>query len=111
MWMFSKDGFFSVVQNEYCSPGELAVRARCRKDLEAFCRATKTPAKKIIRTPKADYRFRVHVKRELWAAYAAAAAGAIDYPNFKNETCSGDLGRSLAYHGCWASMNNWQDSL
>jgi hypothetical protein len=109
MWMFSKEGFFSVVQNDYCSSGELAVRTRIKKDLVRFCNATKTDKAGILKTPDADYRFRIHVPRSTWAAYAAKAAGEIDYPNFKNAACSCDPARSRVYHECWENLYEWQN--
>lgn len=111
MWLFSKDGFFSVVKNRYCKDGDLAVRSRCKDDLIRFCKVTKTPQKGIKVFPDADYRFRVHVTAETWAKYAGACSMNIDYPNFKTAVHSVDpsIRRSHAMHECWAAMNNFQE--
>jgi len=110
MWLFTKDGFYSVVKNKYCGPDEVAVRARTNDDILNFCLATKTPTKRTIRTPEADYLFRVHVSREVFTNYVHECADQIDYPNFKNKAIApGDHARSDAYHKCWEALHAWQE--
>lgn len=110
MWMFTTDGFFSTVQDDYCGQDEVMVRARCRQDLEAL-RSRMGWAAEVLTTPQADYRWRMKVSRSQWAAYAAQAAGGIDYPNFKAQALdAAGRHRSRAYHACWAALHGWQDT-
>jgi len=80
MWIFTKDGFFSVVQDRDDETVVL-VRARRRADLENILKPEELPG--IQDTPGADYGFRIFMDRKRWTSYAAAAASRIDYSNFK----------------------------
>lgn len=107
MWLFTPDGFYSVVKNDFCKLGELAVRTRSREDLIRFCKIAGINPKKIIKTPEADYHYRVHVKAALWSTYVAAIALNVDYPNFKDKVQTVDPSetRHTAYLRCWSAMS------
>lgn len=91
MWLFTQYGFFSVVaarkdggHSMEIDPDILQVRARVRAHLEALCkRIDALHGSEIIKTPKADYLFRILVDREVWLNAAGDLAGEIDYTNFK----------------------------
>ena len=110
MWIFTKDGFFSVVQDNYCGDDELMVRARVKKDLASLLKKIGTPKKKAILTiDHADYRYRVKVKKDDWVKYVAHQALDIDYSNVKGTLIDhNDHGRATAYYGCWESMHSLQ---
>ena len=56
-----------------------------------------------------DYRFRVCLPRDTWAAYVAAAAKAIDYPNFKAAIAERQgADRAHVYGAVWAAMFAFQ---
>jgi hypothetical protein len=95
MWIFTKDGFASIVADE-TNPEFLLARGRIRGDLEKLFHGCKVEV-----TPEKDYRFRTHVTREAVAARLAELAAVIDYPNFKN-ACDDD--RHDAYLDVWTSM-------
>ena len=90
MWTFTKHGFYSTVahrQDEDC----VIVRTRSKQDAKnllgalddyELCRAGETPT--IDRDDKADYPFRVHLRRVTWAEYLARTAEEISYDNFKS---------------------------
>ena len=87
MWVFTKSGFYSVVKKPECSPDELEVRARCRKDLEVLKKETGVKSK-IFTNAGTDYPFRICMNREVWAKFLADEAMSIDYPNFKDQVLS-----------------------
>lgn len=112
MWLFTKDGFVSVVKDKYCKPDEVTVRARIREDLIHALEKAGLDAE-ILEIDHADYRFRAIIKQEDFAVAAARIAMEIDYSNFKNEACpfERDNGRAVAYHSCWDALRGWQEAL
>ena len=111
MWIFSKDGFVSVVKDRYCEEDEVVIRARKREDLEAVLDMMETEAPGIITLPHADYRYRTIVKRRDFALAVARIAIEIDYPNFKSAACppGSDMKRTVAYHQCWDALRRLQE--
>lgn len=108
MWAFTRDGFFSVVHNEYCGSDELMVRARCRADLERLKKKVKTISD--VATGGDDtYLFRMVVDRDQWAKYLQEETHRIDYSHFRDDTVEdGDDDRILAYFMAWGSLYQWQ---
>ena len=99
MWLFTRYGLFSVTNARQgrgrpgapLDPRRLQVRARSRKHLELLTeRFRSLRGYEIIETPRADYRFRIIVRRRVWAKVAAGLAREIAYPNFKNECHNND---------------------
>jgi hypothetical protein len=74
MWMFSTDGFISVVAHRDL-PGVMMVRARVKADLERIF----GPDRQIETWPGADYLYRVLVDREELAQIVADQVREIDY--------------------------------
>lgn len=98
MWLFTKYGFFSVTNARLgrgragapLDPRRLQVRARSRRHLELLSENFGLlRGYRIIETPTADYRFRIVVRRTVWAKVMATLAIELTYPNFKNE-CHGN---------------------
>ena len=110
MWLFTRDGFYSAVHDDYCSPGELMIRARAIEDLERLLEKLKIEDADILVIRNGDYRYRVKLTPEQWAAYAAQEAAAIDYANFKNSVAVDDPDRSTAYMKCWEAMYLFQEA-
>jgi hypothetical protein len=115
MWVFSKEGFFSIVKKD-CEADQLLVRARIRGDLENILR----PIVKagygpftVVEVPHADYRYRVVLPAWMVGDYLGAAVDAIDYDNFKNSlpTNENRRERSAAYMEVWAAMRHWQERI
>lgn len=110
MWLFSRHGFYSVVQDK-ADPQLVQVRARVKDDLEGlrqFSReraAADMPA--VISTATADYAYRVVVEKALWTRVATALAADVDYTNFK-DTVHGEADRDDAYYRIWSAMNELQ---
>lgn len=98
MWMVTKDGFYSVVQDRG-DPDRLVVRGRWKKHLKVL--KDLLPGSRILVTPEADYPYRMFVSREDWEkVLKVVAVDGIDYPNFKNEAHS-----RHGFEG-WASILN-----
>ena len=110
MWLITKSGFLSVVQNlDSKGPGDaLLVRGRVRGDLEHFAdvavRLGERP--EIVETPRADYGFRLTTSRAVLAAYLAGQVGALDYPNFKSEVAKDDPERAHVYSRVWGVLRD-----
>lgn len=102
MWLFTTQGFFSAVAHRD-DPRTILVRARVRDDARRLVEAVGEG--EVIETPDADYRFRVALPLQDWAAYVAAAANAIDYPNFKDAVARRQgPERAHAYGDVWSVM-------
>ena len=80
MWLFTTQGFYSVVEDRD-DPRWLLVRARTREDLAAL--GSQVEGLQIFESADADYRWRARLLREEWLAAVAQLAHAVDYPNFK----------------------------
>ena len=108
MWLITKNGFLSVVQNlDSKGPGDaLLVRGRVRGDLEHFAGAAARLGERpeIVETPRADYGFRLTTSRAVLAAYVAGQVGALDYPNFKSEIAKDDPERAHVYMDVWSAL-------
>ena len=83
MWLFTRDGFVSAVQHRD-DPDLLLVRARVASHLWRLCEYNGgDPVYDVIETPRADYRFRITVHKNIAAQFVASEIQAIDYDNFK----------------------------
>lgn len=78
MWLFTNTGFVSAVKNG----DKLKVRARDERSLYPL---VKFAGVKVVKTPYADYPYRVEVTNEVFAGWVSQLATEIDYHNFKSE--------------------------
>lgn len=62
----------------------MMVRARSAGDIQRFQQRF-CPRATIVKTPVADYLYRVVVREEVWVSAVAAWAEEIQYDNFKGE--------------------------
>ncbi len=124
MWVYSREGFFSVSKDRYCKEDEVVVRARIKQDLlnlrimlakkfnslgqNRFGKAI--AAAKIMEFDHADYRYRIIIKHDFWTVYAREAAMDIDYPTVKDHIVYDHaVGRTSAYYSCWNAMHYLQE--
>jgi hypothetical protein len=106
MWLFTTDGFFSAVAHR-TDAGTVIVRSRVANDARRLVEAA--GAGDVIETSDSDYRFRVHLPRQTWATYVAAAAAAIDYHNFKDAVAArAGADRAHTYGQVWSVMQGLQ---
>ena len=105
MWLFTKHGFFSAVQN-WNDPNLIHVRARFHGDLERLCKKHGVPAD-VKSLPNTDYPYRMDFERERWSEIVKREALEIDYANFKNAVHDGTE-RDSAYMGVWSTMRRFQ---
>src|SRR4051794_33248161 len=102
MWLFTTQGFYSVVEDREDSDRVL-LRSRAKQDLEAL--KEQIPKLQIQETlePAHDYGWRAFVTRDQWCEAVAQLAGAIDYDYFKNAVAA-EQGQEHAdlYMPVWA---------
>ena len=106
MWLFSKSGFFSAVENIY-DKNLVHVRANFAGDLERLC-STYGIEPAVKRVPGSDYSFRMDFTREQWDEIVRGEARAIDYPKFKPAVHDGTK-RDSAYLDVFFTMQKYQD--
>lgn len=116
MWIFTKDGFFSAVKDDYCGEDEVTVRARNIEHLRAMLNRTYGPKTKlkdlILKTKQADYRYRFKMSKHDWTVYVALSAKEIDYATVKNNVgAKGDLLFKEALLDVWYAMNLYQGKI
>ena len=78
MWIFTTSGFVSAVLKD----GELQVRARDSRSLAPLAKYT---GQEIIKTPIADYPYRLITNKESFSRWLSNEALNINYLNFKSE--------------------------
>ncbi len=103
MWLFTKFGFFSVVQKD--GDRDLTVRARVKEDLENLKDKYLPNMSKIVVGAGTDYPFRAKVSRAELAEAIKQIAMDIDYSNFKDAV--NDMqgtARANTYLRVWSSM-------
>lgn len=106
MWIFTKDGFYSVVQKPNQKGTEmLTVRARDRKDLVNLCDRLRFPKSLIKDGCGTDYEYRMEVKKEEFARYLSTSVRKIDYDNFKHTVKEKDIARSWVYMDVWTALS------
>lgn len=84
MWLATKLGFYSIVQNQPPDDGDAAiyhVEAQAREDLENLLFATALQ-NEIIESPEADYRYRIIASPPEIFEILSVLAESVDYDNF-----------------------------
>jgi hypothetical protein len=102
MWIFSQDGFFSIVQK----PDGYHVRARRKEDL---VRVGLTPIKSFSGS---DYPWRTILNQTEHQKLMQTLGNSVDYPNFKGKIAKREdqWQRLHRYHKIWAIMAEESDS-
>jgi hypothetical protein len=108
MWIFSRQGFVSIVRH-ISEPDTFLVRARVAADLEAVLSAGGVKAQ-CVESADADYRFRAFITRSQFNRVMAALADSVDYANFKSAVATDGAAdaRLAAYHKVWHVMQTLQ---
>ena len=102
MWLFTPEGFFSVVTAEEFGH-ELQVRARCDDDLDRL-RASQFPTLgENVHRPRRDYPVRAFTTHEDLAECLSKIAAGIDYSNFKSTVAARHSSeRAHVYANVWS---------
>jgi hypothetical protein len=108
MWLFTRDGFYSLTRSAD-EPDKLQVRARVRRDLENLHSLTSLTGP-ILETPDADYHWRWIVTPAEAEVITRRLAQNIDYSNFKGTVAKQpDQTEKLAgLHDIWEIHHRWQ---
>ena len=100
MWLFTSEGFISVVAHSE-KPDTLLVRARDEGSLLSLVEATGAT---LRRDACADYPIRLEVPRKALAAFVSEAILGLDYTNYKAHMGSARPKFGDALHDVWAAM-------
>lgn len=111
MWIFTRDGFFSVAATKFCQPGEVAVRARKKDHLENLMSRHGLDAE-ILRFPGTDYNYRIQIPKTLWAGILSREAEGIDYNSFKDAMAGAGASADYlrAMFATWAEIHKIQST-
>mgnify|MGYP001244664373 CR=1 FL=1 len=86
MWIFTKDGFYSVVQKSNQKGTDLlTVRSRYKSDMAKLIKSLKIPEDMLLKEAGDDYEYRVVVEKSVLADYMKEQVMLIDYSNFTHE--------------------------
>lgn len=112
MWVFTTEGFYSVVENDE-DPSMLTVRTRTVQDaanLQDRLQDIRCYVE-VKASPHRDYGWRLIVPRQKWAVYLQNMVENIDYTNFKDKVheVQGDK-RADVYLDVWSTMWGLQHS-
>ena len=113
MWLFTKQGFYSVVlaaDRDGQPPDTLAVRARRRQDLESLRRLAPALGQ-IVSMHHRDYPFRCFIRRDEFCRLLADLGEKIDYENFKDTIASKSPARARLYAVVWGVMQDLEGQL
>lgn len=111
MWVFTREGFFSVVWDKTCRADELVARSQAREDiirlvkrLNGYC-----DEEQITVNFGASYRYSVKIAKQAWSAYLADCALQIDYMSVKEAIVPDrDPLRQEAYFQIWEALYRWR---
>jgi len=109
MWVFTREGFYSVIHDLYCESDEVMVLTRKKEDLDRLSDRLEGGTGLILEFAHTDYRYRMAVKKIAWAEYLRKSAMDIDYDNYKKLIEPHDTGRLETYSRCWEALKNWQE--
>jgi len=105
MWIFTKDGFYSAVEDRRDS-GRVVVRTRSKDDVIRLAKILKVRAFRSSET--ADYPYRLYCSKTEWASYVTDVAEEIDYDNFKGAMEKRfNVDRMDQLHSVWEVMAGW----
>ncbi len=111
MWIFTKQGFFSIVKKKYLDqPKPFQVRARSLQDLENLIKEAQLD-EEVIETPYADYFFRIIADDKDLEKILTVLQQDLKYENFKDMVGRQKDQRDKleAYHKVWNVMYNYQN--
>lgn len=112
MWLFTKFGFFSIVQKDNDQDNILTIRSRTRGDLDRL-RNHYLPSLSPSRAHEGtDYSWRANASVAALKEAMSRIVQEIDYSNFKSEVgLSTGHARAKCYSKVWSAMYNMPEDL
>ena len=103
MWLFTRIGFFSIVQKE--GQSYLTVRTRVEADLDRLRQQYMPELSETLHRTGSDYLFRATISKEAFSAGLQRIGQDINYSNFKH-TVSREMGSNRAhiYYKVWSIL-------
>lgn len=86
MWLFTRAGFFSVVDKKRSGrgKGEVTIRARVKADFDRLKELYFPEMPDVQQTANTDYPYRIVVGKTQWAKVASLMSEDVTYDNFKS---------------------------
>jgi len=106
VWVFTETGFLSAVCTERGS-NKIKVRSR---DLESLQTLVAQTGSDVIKTPNADYPYRVIISKDEFGVFLAKSLELMEYTNFKSQvyvTRGSDFAHALS--SVWSTMHDVED--
>jgi acetyl-CoA carboxylase beta subunit len=110
MWLFTKYGFYSIVQDEK-DKSIFKVRARKKADLQELqSNVPEVSDCSIHQDLKADYRFRIFINSNQFQSLMLHLSNSLDYNNFKDSIYRNESQKDKldCYHQVWDVMYEYQ---
>ena len=107
MWLFTRAGFFSVVdkKSQPRGVGEVCVRARVAADFDSLRQLYFPDMPDVVFETNTDYPYRIYVGKKQWAKVAALMSEDVTYSNFKGMIAKEQgYERSHLYSDVWGVM-------
>ena len=106
MWIFTETGFVSAVCT-WADSNEVKVRSRDHQSLEPLIAQYEV---EVIKTPHADYPYRVIITKEQFGEFLISSLTLMDYTNFKSQvyaTRGNEFSHALS--SVWSTMHDVED--
>lgn len=104
MWVFSKDGFISVVNQNDTHGQKKLCRARAAENLKPLAEQS---GEKVFYDDQADYPYRLVVSKRQYKRYLRALAEDMDYESHFKEAVRGAQPVHLREHLYTAMLDVW----
>ena len=107
MWIFTEIGFVSAVCTER---GSSTIKVRSR-DLESLQPLIAQTGSDVIKTPNADYPYRIIISKDEFGVFLANSLELMEYTNFKSQvyaTRGSDFAHALS--SVWSTMHDVEDA-
>lgn len=104
MWLMTKHGLYSVIEDE--DPAYLRIRARRKQDLDNLASLV-TFKTEVLESDAADYKYSIVMKRGSARRLLAATFDQINYPNFRDAiTKTPDQREKIfSYRQIWSTLS------
>ena len=111
MWIFTPDGFFSVVEKAGDrDTGILTIRSRVAADLDALRERFMPELGPTIKGAGTDYRYRAKISKGAFSDGMKRVSESVDYDNFKHAVGTRQgYDRARVYARVWTALLDLED--